>query len=134
MLVVDGAGTQRFGPLGDWLADGCRKQGLAGGVFYCTIRKSADIVAIGFQVFARGFHPEATTKTNPGEIDIPVTMAGVLVLLGNIIVGDDNGVVIIPAAVADEVLEQVADVACEEDISATILASGTTNEIFEISK
>ncbi len=131
VLVVDGGGSDRFGPFGDLLADGCKARGISGAVFDCTIRDSADIAALGFQVFCRGFHPEATAKTEPGEIDIPVVVGGVNVSPGDIIVGDDDGVVVLPAKSAAEILEKVSQVATrEEAIRAQILAGMTTYEIF----
>ncbi len=131
ILVVDGAGSDRYGPFGDLLADGCKAKGIVGGVFDCTIRDSADIAALGFQVFSRGFHPEATAKIDPGEVDVPVVVGGVEVAPGDIVVGDDDGVVVIPSETADDVLRQVATVAeREETIRARILAGETTCEIF----
>ncbi len=131
MLVVDGGASERFGPFGDLLADGCKAKGMAGAVFDCTIRDSADISSLGFQVFCRGFHPEATAKTDPGETDIPIVVGGVEVSPGDIVVGDDDGVVIIPQNVASRVLDQVAKVAEREtEIRARILAGETTNDIF----
>lgn len=133
VLVVDGAASDRFGPFGDLLADGCKAKGIAGAVFDCTIRDSADIAALGFQVFCRGFHPEATSKDDPGEVDIPVVVGGVSVSPGDIIVGDDDGVVVIPAEIAEAVLSKVAQVAArEEAIRARILAGETTYDIFEL--
>ena len=135
MLVVDGAGSKRFGQFGDLLADCCQRKGIVGGVFDCTIRDRADIAALGFQVFARGFHPEATAKTDPGEVDIPVAVGGVLVSPGDIVVGDDDGVVVIPHRIAGEVLEQVAAVAArEETIRARILAGESTYDIFDLNQ
>ncbi len=133
LLVVDGASSNRFGPFGDLLAEACRIRGMTGGVFDCTIRDSADITSLGFQVFARGLHPESTAKTDPGEVDVPVTVGGVLVNPGDIVVGDDDGVVVIPAGIADEVLKQVASVASnEERIRARIQSGETTYDIFEL--
>ncbi len=133
VLVVDGGASDRYGPFGDLLAEGCKAKGIAGAVFDCTIRDSADVEALGFQVFCRGFHPEATAKTDPGEIDIPVTVGGVCVSPGDIIVGDDDGVVAIPAQIAGEVLTKVAKVAVrEEAIRARIIAGETTYDIFEL--
>ncbi|MEO1458682.1 MAG: hypothetical protein AAFV49_14150, partial [Pseudomonadota bacterium] len=135
MLVVDGAGSDRFGPFGDLLAECCKQRGMVGGVFDCTIRDSADIAALGFQVFARGYHPEATAKTDAGETDIPVTLGGARVHPGDVLVGDDDGVVVIPAAIAETVLEQVAAVAArEEGIRARILAGESTFDIFDLGR
>jgi len=133
VLVVDGGASDRWGPFGDLLAEGCKAKGMIGAVFDCTIRDSADIAALGFQVFCRGFHPEATAKTDPGETDIPVTVGGVDVAPNDIVVGDDDGVVIIPAEIAPSVLEAVVSVAKREDIiRARILAGETTYDIFEL--
>lgn len=133
MLVVDGGGSDRFGPFGDLLADSCKHKDMAGGVFDCTIRDKSDIAALGFQVFARGFHPEPTVKTEAGETDIPVTVGGAVVNPGDVVVGDDDGVVVIPAGLAAIVLEQVADVAArEETVRARIRAGDSTCEIFGI--
>lgn len=133
VLVVDGGASERFGPFGDLLADGCLAKGIVGAVFDCTIRDSADIAALGFQVFCRGFHPEATTKTERGETDIPVTLGGVPIQPNDIVVGDDDGVVVIPADAAEAVLAQVAQVAArEEAIRARIHAGETTLTILEL--
>ena len=133
ILVVDGGGSERFGPFGDLLADGCLAKGMVGAVFDCTIRDSADIAGLGFQVFCRGFHPEATAKTDRGETDVPVVLGGVTVHPGDIVVGDDDGVVVIPCDAAPEVLTKVAAVAArEETIRARIHAGETTLEIFEL--
>ena len=115
------------------MADGCIAKGIVGAVFDCTIRDSADIAALGFQVFCRGFHPEATAKTEAGETDIPLTIGGVTIAPGDILVGDDDGVVVIPAAIAADVLRKVAEVAArEEAIRARIHAGETTFDIFEL--
>lgn len=133
LLVVDGGGSRRFGHFGDLLADCCLAKGMAGAVFDCTIRDSADIAALGFQLFCRGFHPEAALKSEKGETDIPVVIGGAAVNPGDILVGDDDGVVVIPRNIALEVLEKVAVVAArEEAIRARIRAGETTLEIFEL--
>lgn len=133
VLVVDGAASERFGPFGDLLAECCKAQGMAGAVFDCTIRDSADIAALGFQVFSRGFHPEATAKTERGEVSASIDIGDVRISPGDIIAGDDDGVVVIPAAIADDVVRQVVEVAArEQDIRARILAGETTYQIFDL--
>lgn len=135
ILVVDGGGSLRWGPFGDLLAEGCKAKGMVGAVLDCTIRDSTDIAALGFQVFCRGFHPEASAKTDPGETDIPVKVGGVVVEPSDILVGDDDGVVVIPATIASQVLASVGAVAQrEEKIRARILAGETTHEIFDLGR
>ena len=134
LLVVDGAASERYGPFGDLLADCCKAKGIVGAVFDCTVRDSADIAALGFQVFCRGFHPEPTGKTDPGEINVAVTVGGVRIEPADIIVGDDDGVVVVPADIAATVLEEAKAVAAgEETIRARIHAGETTFDIFRLS-
>jgi len=135
MLVVDGAQSDRFGPFGDLLADCCKARGMAGAVLDCTIRDSADIAKLGFQVFARGYNPSATAKTDPGETNIPVTCGGILVHPGDIVVGDDDGVVVVPQDIAENVMQAVAAVAKKEiEIRSRIMAGESTFEIFDLGR
>ena len=131
LLVVDGGASARYGAFGDLLAEGCQQRQMAGAVLDCTIRDKADITALGFQVFSRGFHPEGTTKSEPGEYNVPVTLGGVVVWPGDIVVGDDDGVVIIPSDAAAAVLAAVVQVAAREaEIRKRIQAGESTSKIF----
>jgi 4-hydroxy-4-methyl-2-oxoglutarate aldolase len=133
VLVVDGVGDKTFGPFGDILAACCRNQGIAGLVIDSTIRDTADIKEMGFPVFCLGANPAATGKTDLGEIDIAIDCAGVRVSPGDFIVGDDDGVVVVPRKIAKDILEKVAVVGCKEETIKARLARGeTTLEIFEI--
>lgn len=131
VLVVAGGASMRFGPFGDLLADACRMRGLAGAVLDCTYRDSADIAALGFQVFGRGTHPEATAKTEAGEVDVPIMIGTIEIAPCDIVVGDDDGVVVVPAAAANEILAAVMQVAAREaQIRTRILAGESTLDIF----
>lgn len=133
ILVVDGGGSERFGPFGDLLASACMAKGIVGAVFDCAVRDSTDIRALGFQLFGRGYHPEPTAKTDPGEIDVPVVIGGVLIQPGDVVVGDEDGVVAFDATIADEVAVRVAEVVeREERIRARIAKGETTYEIFNL--
>lgn len=133
ILVVDGASSERFGPFGDLLADACLAKGLAGAVFDCTIRDASDVAAVGFQVFSRGFHPEATLKTETDQIDLVLDIGGTRIAPGDIVVGDDDGVVIIPANAVTDIRAAAKQVAAREQaIRDRIRAGETTCEIFNI--
>ena len=134
VLVVDGGANRSFGPFGDILATSCRNQGVVGAVIDSTIRDVADIKEMQFPAYCLGANPTATAKIAPGAIDVYVTCGGVRVRPGDIIVGDDDGVVVIPAEIAGEVAERVQIVADREREIKHRLARGlTTCEIFEIS-
>jgi RraA family protein len=134
VLVVDGGANQSFGPFGDILATNCFNQGIVGAVIDSTIRDVADIKKMKFPVFCLGANPTATEKQQPGDIDVPVTCGGTRVRPGDIIVGDDDGVVVIPFEIAAVVADRVQVVAGRERQIKQKLADGmTTCEIFEIS-
>ena len=133
VLVVDAGGDERFGPFGDILASGCQNKGVRGLVIDGTVRDTAEIRALGFPVFCRGANPTATAKADPGEIDIAVDCGGVRVRPGDIILGDDDGVVVVPRECLGAVLEGAAAVLRKEEAIMARLAQGeTTLEIFDI--
>ncbi|RLA28087.1 MAG: RraA family protein [Gammaproteobacteria bacterium] len=135
VLVVDGAGATTFGPFGDLLAECCKTKGIAGAVLDCSIRDSAEIRDLGFQVFSRGYQPAATAKDDPGDIDTGIVCGGVRVRPGDIIVADDDGVVVVPRDIAATVAEQVKQVVDKEaSIRARILAGESTFEIFGLDR
>jgi 4-hydroxy-4-methyl-2-oxoglutarate aldolase len=134
VLVVDGGANRCFGPFGDILATCCRNQGIVGAVIDSTIRDVADIKEMQFPVYSLGANPAATEKTAPGSIDVQVICGGLRVRPGDIIVGDDDGVVVIPVEIAGEVADRVQAVGERECEIKHRLANGlTTCEIFEIS-
>lgn len=131
ILVVDGGGDRSFGPFGDILATCCQNQGIAGAVIDSTIRDTEEIRELRFPVFCLGAHPAATGKSETGEIDIEINCGGVRVRPGDFIVGDDDGVVVVPREVAQQVADSAAEVARKEELIMARLEGGeTTFEIF----
>ncbi len=131
VLVVEAGGDRGHGPFGDILATCCLNQGIRGLVIDGTIRDSAEIKALGFPVFCLGTNPTATAKSDPGEIDCLITCGGCQVRPGDLILGDGDGVVVIPQGIAAEVLERAeAVVRREEEIQARLAAGETTFQIF----
>jgi 4-hydroxy-4-methyl-2-oxoglutarate aldolase len=98
VLVVDAKGFLEAGPWGDVLTAAAQERGLAGLVIDGAVRDSQDIIASGFPVFARGLSIKGTTKVVPGKINVPITVGGVVVAPGDVIVGDADGLVRVPAA------------------------------------
>ena len=133
ILVVDGGGSRSWGPFGDILATNCRNQGIAGLVIDSTVRDAAELREMGFAVFCLGTNPSATAKTDPGETDVDIQCGQVPVSPGDYIVGDDDGVVVIPKAIAAEVAGLVREVGQREEAIMKQLAEGkTTAEIFKL--
>ncbi len=94
-------------------------QGLGGMVTDGMVRDSQEIIDIGLPVFARGLSPNSPLKDGPGKINVPVTCGGIGIRPGDIVVGDADGVVVVPQQEAEAVLERVAAIHAKE---ATIRA------------
>lgn len=107
VLVVDAKGYVEAGAWGDILALAAQVRGLAGLVIDGSVRDSQEIVAMGFPVFSRGVCIKGTTKLNAGRQAEPVTCGGVVVRAGDVVVGDADGVVVVPADDVERVAEAV---------------------------
>jgi RraA family protein len=96
VLVVDARGAMGYAVLGGKLAGNLKRQGLAGVVIDGVVRDWQEIQGHGLPVFCRGFTMAASPKTGPGEVNVPVACGGVVVQPGDVIVGDANGVIVVP--------------------------------------
>ena len=134
VLIIDGAGNRSFGVFGDILATCCQNQGVVGVVIDCTIRDTAEIKEMQFPVFCLGANPTATRKIAPGAIDVEVSCGGICVRPDDIVIGDDDGVVVVPLEIAAHVATGVQAIAARESEIMQQLADGmTTYEIFDLS-
>ena len=116
-----------WGELTTLIAQAC---GIAGMITDGTVRDALAIRACGLPVFARGLTPNSPFKHGPGKINVPITCGGTTVNPGDIIVGDVDGVVVVPLARAEEVLEQVATIEKKEAAIRAEIESGSTFPAF----
>ena len=105
VLVIDANGYVETGHLGELMCASCKANDLAGIVIDGAIRDRLDIAEMGFPVYARGVHPQGPLKQNAGSINVTVTCGNVAVDPGDVLVGDDEGVTVVPKAEAERVLE-----------------------------
>jgi 4-hydroxy-4-methyl-2-oxoglutarate aldolase len=93
ILVVDAKGYTQAGPWGEVLTLAAQQRGLAALVIDGAVRDSQEIIDSGFPVFTRGVCIRKTTKVQSGKVNVPVTVGGVLIEPGDILVGDADGLV-----------------------------------------
>lgn len=91
VLVVDAQGFTDAGPWGDVLTLAAQERGLAGLVIDGAVRDSRQIVESGFPCFSRGVCIRGTSKVQLGRINVPVTVGGVVIEHGDVLVGDADG-------------------------------------------
>lgn len=104
VIVVDAGGDVTNAIIGELMVATAERKGLGGFIIYGAIRDSGEIGQGAFPVYASGVTHRGPYKDGPGEINVPVSIGGQVVFPGDVIVGDADGLVVIPAAHAEGVL------------------------------
>lgn len=133
VTVISTGGDDRTGYWGELFSAAALGRGSRGVVCDGPVRDSDQTAALGFPVFAPATRPidfrDRMAIVGAGE---PVTCAGVLVAPGDLIVADADGVVVVPAAVEDEVVSAATDRAHrEKDVLTDLLAGASLRAVWE---
>ena len=104
VLVIDAKGDQYRAIAGDFVVGMAQTLGISGFVVDGVIRDIVGIKELNFPVFCKGTTVAASGKAGFGEVNIPISCGGAAILPGDLIVGDADGVVVIPQATEQEVL------------------------------
>ena len=135
VLVIDCHGYTEAGHFGDIMATACKVRGIAGVVIDGSARDAEDIRKLGLPVFVRALNPSGTVKESLAKINVPVLAGGVLVKPGDIVIGDCDGVVVVPQDQEDQVFHKALDkFEKEQHIVEALLAGKTTLEIYGFDK
>lgn len=106
VMVVATTSESTDGAVGELLATSMRAQGVRGVVTDTGVRDVAELTEQRFPVWARAASAQGTFKATPGSVNVPVVCAGQLVHPGDAIVGDDDGIVRVPAGSVADVAER----------------------------
>ena len=114
VIVIEARGEAGSGTFGDILALRAHARGAAGIVTDGGVRDHAAVAAVGIPVYSAGAHPAVLGRLHvPWDVDVAVACGGTTVEPGDVVVGDGDGVVVIPPALVEEVVD--AALAQEEE-------------------
>jgi regulator of RNase E activity RraA len=105
ILVVDAGSTPMNGVIGDLVATKARHRGIQAFVIDGLIRDLPGIQDVDLPTYARGVSPIGPLHRGPGEINFPVSCGGIVVMPGDIILGDKNGVTVVRSDFAEDILQ-----------------------------
>ncbi|GGH45344.1 hypothetical protein GCM10010921_20670 [Microbacterium album] len=132
VIVIEARGNAGSGTLGDILALRAKARGAAGIVTDGGVRDHTVVAGIDLPVFSQGGHPAVLGRYHvPWEHDVTIACGGATVQPGDIIVGDDDGVIVIPPALAEEVADAtLAQEAEDAWIAAQVEAGHPVDGLF----
>jgi 4-hydroxy-4-methyl-2-oxoglutarate aldolase len=114
ILVAATGGYAGAAVVGDLMLGMARNRGVAGFVTDGMVRDIVGILAVGLPVYCAGVTPNSPVRNGPGAVGDPVDLGGLRVESGDIIIGDRDGIVVVPRARAEGVLKALADVRAAE--------------------
>ena len=122
VLVIAAAGNSEFAMIGEILGAQVRRRGGVGVVCDGAVRDVATLAAWpDFSVFARFVTPRGPTSMERGSVNLPVVVGGRLVTPGDLVIGDDDGLVALsPSAVRSRIMDEIGRASCRERVLVAV--------------
>src|SRR5947208_15181730 len=124
ILVVTTTSESTDGMFGELLAVSARAHGVVGLIIDAGVRDVADLTAMNFPVWSKAISAQGTVKATPGSVNVTVVCAGAIVHAGDIIVGDLDGLVVVPRQSAGEIARLGTDRVAKEKKTRERLRGG----------
>src|SRR5690625_425099 len=107
VIIVEGGGDSTNAVFGEIMLRLCQKKGIAGAVIDGSIRDTDAIRKNDFPIFAKSVTHRGPYKDGPGEINVPISIGGLVINPGDLLIGDEDGVVSVPLDSAEKMIDLV---------------------------
>ena len=124
VIALATGGFEETAVLGDHVAAMAKNKGVVAFVTDGLVRDVDGLVEVGFPVWSAGVSPNSPYKNGPCEVGTAVTLGGVAVRSGDLMVGDRDGVVVVPREKIDQVTAGLSDIQAKEDEMGRLIADG----------
>jgi 4-hydroxy-4-methyl-2-oxoglutarate aldolase len=124
VVVVATGDYQEASVAGDVMVGMMKNQGVVALVTDGLVRDIDGLNAVGIPVCARGLSPNSPHKDGPGTIGLPITLGGVVVMPGDVVIGDQDGIVVVAREALEGVLAALVDVTAKEAKMDRMVADG----------
>jgi 4-hydroxy-4-methyl-2-oxoglutarate aldolase len=127
VILAGSEGFRQSAVVGDNVAAIAKSKGVAAIVIDGMARDLAGIVPVGLPVFARGITPNSCVRSGPGRVGLPIVIGGVAVEAGDVVLGDADGVVVVPRKHLHTILPLIDEVLAAEAATQGKIKDGFTN-------
>jgi 4-hydroxy-4-methyl-2-oxoglutarate aldolase len=124
VLVVTTASPSTDGLFGELFATSLAQRGVRGVVLGCGVRDVAELREMGFPVWSRAVSAQGSVKATPGAVNVPVVLGGQMIRPGDVVLGDDDGALVVPRADVPRALSASAARVAKEDATRAAFRSG----------
>ena len=127
VIVSATEGFAHSAVVGDNVALMAKVKGIAGIIVDGMMRDLAGLLPVGLPLFCRGITPISCVRSGPGRVGLPIVVGGVTVHSGDIVIGDRDGIAIIPQGELDRLLPRIAEILAAEAATHAKIKGGFTN-------
>lgn len=127
VVVAASEGFKQSAVVGDNVAWCAKNKGLAALVIDGMARDLEGLLPVGLPVFARGITPNSGVRSGPGRVGFPVVAGGVAVQCGDVVLGDRDGIVIVPQAELERFIPRIAQILKMEAETQKKIKGGFSN-------